>query len=997
MEGGVYSSESDIYLINSKIRKNITVNAGGGISQSGGRLDINASSIDSNRAEGLYFSSGGGIAYVGFLVNIINSNIHDNFAPSIGGIILFRAGTSGLLRGKLKNVNIYNNSYGAIAFTRTQVDIDSINVYNNLSGTTISLINDNSDFKNSLIYKNKRIDANTVHIAIDYGGDHNAKTRFNNIIVSENDDVGINGGFGQTSFCCKAGGSIINSQILNQRENKINKRKSTGITISLGNTAITKTNIINPEGYGIEVGDGTPVISQSNLINYYGLLSSNSSFSPDAKNNYWGSQSGPYHQLDNSLGKGDTVSRFSFVNPWLTQITDSAPTMIPLNLSLLERNSSQIKIKWNKSNLSGVQKYKIYYSKTKEGYPYQNSVDGSLDTTFTLSNINCVDKYYFSITLIDKNGKESWYSNELFSDQSISASPIVADSIKYCQNSLSSQLKASKISGNSLVWYGTSVTGGTATNTAPTPSTSTEGYTNYYVSQKDSLTSCESPRSKITVIVNKLPSSPEVKDTAFCIGGIANKITANALVKNTLLWYGSNISGGTATITAPIPSTLNAGLTDYYVSQKDSLTGCESPRSKITVTVYSFPIAPIVKDTSFCLGVNSSTLSATVTSNIYFLKWYGTNSIGGIGSSTQSIASTSDTIIKSYYVSQITQSGGCEGPRSKINVKINILPVPPIVRDTSYCNNIDADTLKANSLSGHTLNWYGNSSTGGTASIIGSKPNTTIIGSSFYYVSQKNNSNGCESTRSKIGVTINPLPIAPVVRDTSYCNNTNADTLRFNISTGATLLWYGTNATGGTGTSIAIKPSTTTVGSTNYYLSQIVTATGCESPRSKITITTKPIPSAPILSRDTANFLLSSAPGITWYKDGTALIDTAQKIKPTLPGSYTAKTTQNGCTSAMSAAYYYLLTDIINLSSNEFIKLVPNPVKNLMNIDFIINGYRKLNIEFYELSTGLLKYSSKGVFAGSQLNIGQLSPGTYFVSVRSDDGKVSHKLKIVKL
>jgi hypothetical protein len=56
-----------------------------------------------------------------------------------------------------------------------------------------------------------------------------------------------------------------------------------------------------------------------------------------------------------------------------------------------------------------------------------------------------------------------------------------------------------------------------------------------------------------------------------------------------------------------------------------------------------------------------------------------------------------------------------------------------------------------------------------------------------------------------------------------------------------------------------------------------------------------------------------------------------------------------------------------------------------------------LNIDFYELSTGLLKYSNKGVFAGSKLYLGQLSPGTYVVSVRSEDGKVAHKLKIVKL
>ena len=143
--------------------------------------------------------------------------------------------------------------------------------------------------------------------------------------------------------------------------------------------------------------------------------------------------------------------------------------------------------------------------------------------------------------------------------------------------------------------------------------------------------------------------------------------------------------------------------------------------------------------------------------------------------------------------------------------------------------------------------------------------------------------------------------------------------------------------------------------------------------------------------------MLTGAAGTSWFKDSTALTDTAQKIKPTTPGYYTAKTTQNGCTSALSTPYYFLVTDVINLSSDEFIKLAPNPVKNQMNIDFVIKGYQRLNIDFYELSTGLLKYSNKGVFAGSQLYLGQLSPGTYVVSVRSEDGKVAHKLKVIKL
>ena len=241
------------------------------------------------------------------------------------------------------------------------------------------------------------------------------------------------------------------------------------------------------------------------------------------------------------------------------------------------------------------------------------------------------------------------------------------------------------------------------------------------------------------------------------------------------------------------------------------------------------------------------------------------------------------------------------------------------------------------------------------------------------------------------------IPIAPVVRDTNYCNNASADTIRLNTSTGATLLWYGNNATGGTSSTIAIKPSTATVGVANYYLSQIITATGCEGPRSKVVVTTKPIPSAPTLSRDTANFLLSGAPGTTWYKDGSAITDTTQKYKPATPGSYTAKTTTNGCTSVMSTAYYFLITDILKLSSTEFIKLVPNPFHDKINFDFAIKGYQKLNLDVFEISTGNKVASRLGLTPGAPIYLPELTSGTYIVRITSAEGKLSYQFKMVKL
>ena len=85
-----------------------------------------------------------------------------------------------------------------------------------------------------------------------------------------------------------------------------------------------------------------------------------------------------------------------------------------------------------------------------------------------------------------------------------------------------------------------------------------------------------------------------------------------------------------------------------------------------------------------------------------------------------------------------------------------------------------------------------------------------------------------------------------------------------------------------------------------------------------------------------SNCLIANTNGTNWYKDGTLITDTTQKIKPTTGGSFTAKTTQNGCTSSLSVPYYYLVTDIINLSANEFIKLAPNPFTNQLNFDFVV-------------------------------------------------------------
>jgi hypothetical protein len=257
--------------------------------------------------------------------------------------------------------------------------------------------------------------------------------------------------------------------------------------------------------------------------------------------------------------------------------------------------------------------------------------------------------------------------------------------------------------------------------------------------------------------------------------------------------------------------------------------------------------------------------------------------------------------------------------------------------------------------------------------------------------------NGAATKYLLIQDTVLSLPSAPEVANTSYCVGSTANVLSATATTGATLSWYGSNANGGSATTNPPLPSTTTTGIFNYFVSQLSNTTGCESARAKIAVTINSIPSTPILSRDSLNNLVASVNGITWYKEGAALADTSQKFKPPSPGSYTARTTQNGCSSALSNPYYYLVTDVINLSADEFIQLAPNPFINQLNFDFVVKGYQRLNLEVFDLATGMRKTSMQNLTPGIPIYFGQLSPGTYYVRVSSKDGKINYQFKMIKL
>ncbi len=555
--------------------------------------------------------------------------------------------------------------------------------------------------------------------------------------------------------------------------------------------------------------------------------------------------------------------------------------------------------------------------------------------------------------------------------------PAVISPINYCVGETPSALSAT---GTALQWY-TVASSGTASTSAPTPNTSIATELNYFVSQI--VNGCEGPRANSKVIVNAIPANPSATNfITYCQNQIVSPLIASG---SSLKWYTTAL-GGTGSITAPTPSTTNGGTSSYYVSQ--TINGCESGRTQIDVLVNPTPLAPTVTSPlTYCLNETAPVLStATVTGNT--LKWY-TSSSGGTGSLSSPTPSTASSGTTSYYVSE-TNTYGCESPRSLISVTVNSLPLAPTVTPSvSYCKDATASTLTASPSAGHTLRWY-TVATGGTATTTAITPSTNTVGSITYYVSQVNTTTGCESARASIDVTVKAIPSIPTYTSPiAICQFTPATSLSAMPSVGGTINWY-TTATGGIGFTTAPTPSTTTVGTTTYFLSQ--TINGCESARGSFAVTVNPTPATPTISSvvnptcasPSGSLQLNNLPTTSWtvirtpaVVSGTEIYNNSTStysITNLEPGTYSFTVSNGLCTSTSSTS---VTINAVPVQSAPIVGTIVQPTCTVSTGSVTLNNLPSGNWTLTSNSGATISGS------GSSTVISGLIPGTYSYTVKN--------------
>lgn len=261
--------------------------------------------------------------------------------------------------------------------------------------------------------------------------------------------------------------------------------------------------------------------------------------------------------------------------------------------------------------------------------------------------------------------------------------------VSYCQINTPAPLTAT---GTSLLWY-TSATGGTGSATAPTPSTATPGVTNYYVSQ--TVNGCESDRAQIEVTIFTKPPMPAATASyTYCQGETTSALSATG---TNLQWYTAP-TGGTGATTVPVPSSTTPGVYDWYVSQ--TVSGCESDRTHITVTVNAKPQPPTASTMYFCEGDPETPVTATGQN----LKWYISQS-GGTGSTTAPLQATTTPGTFNYYVSQTIL--GCESDRATLTVVVSgkVTADFTVSKDTTCASDTIVVTFTGQAPSGAAFTW----------------------------------------------------------------------------------------------------------------------------------------------------------------------------------------------------------------------------------------------------------------------------------------------------
>jgi gliding motility-associated-like protein len=527
-----------------------------------------------------------------------------------------------------------------------------------------------------------------------------------------------------------------------------------------------------------------------------------------------------------------------------------------------------------------------------------NNLEGTYTYTVSSTNGICPDDSANVTVIINKTPPPSTsLSNQVFCEID---NPTVGDLA---------------ITGDNVQWYDT--------DSSTTPLNSTDPLVDgedYWATQTDATTGCESAtRIEVIVTINTTPP-PTTTQTNQTFCEIDNATVGDLAVSgNAVQWY------DTQTSTTPLNSTdaLVDGE-DYWASQTDAVSGCESAnRMIVNVTINTTP-PPTTTQTNqtFCEIDNATVGDLAISGNA--VQWYDTET------STVPL-NTSDLLVdgEDYWATQTNATSGCESAgRTVVNVTINVTP-PPTTTETnqSFClKDFDPNTPTVSDLSasGNAIVWY-DSETSTTPL----NATDNLIDGEDYWASQTDATSGCESA-SRLVVTVTLInPATPTTSNTNqtFCTVDNATVADLQAN-GTNLNWYD-NETDTT----PLNTTDALIDGEDYWAAESDAASGCES-ISRLRVTVSITDNTPVtINETTQTFCASDEPtvenltatgnNINWYESETATTP-LNTNEPLVNGEdyWATQTNATGCESSTRMVVNVVLTDpgvpLLGVSGNEF-------------------------------------------------------------------------------
>jgi hypothetical protein len=381
--------------------------------------------------------------------------------------------------------------------------------------------------------------------------------------------------------------------------------------------------------------------------------------------------------------------------------------------------------------------------------------------------------------------------------------------------------------------------------------------TTYYVEKVFVSTGCPSPRTPVVAIVHPLPASPDAPNVARCGSGKATFTVLFAQQGVEFRLYDSSSGGSIIATDATLPYELTTSWvtthTTFYVSMIDPVTGCESERKPVVVTIQLMPDA-LPQQIAYHCGEGRVTFN--LGSNIPFgsvFSLYNT-SVGGelIVSATNAPYTLTTPFINTtttFYIEP--QFNNCKGPRIEAIAVIQPRPQRPLAPPVSRCGR-GIVTFSAAAPINSELRIYSVPVGGVALTTVIHSPyyieTPTLAGSATFYLEATDPQTGCSSLRTPVVATVNELPQAPSVANIVRCGSSvltftatllGANEFRlYDAEVGGNLLYTDNSAP-----YQVVTPLTTT--HSTYFVSSANTLTGCESSRLPVIVTIHPVPGLP--------------------------------------------------------------------------------------------------------------------------------------------------------